>query len=120
MTELVFAWPPKELSPNARIHWAKKSPIAKAYKADCWAITKAAKIILPDSPKLALWLDFYPPDRRHRDDDNMIGSFKHGRDGMADALGINDKRFRVFPVVMDQIGGMVKARITELPEASNG
>ena len=118
MSELVFAWPPKVLSPNARVHWSVKSKAAKAYRADCWAITKEAKVILPDSPKLALWLDFYPPDKRHRDDDNMIAAFKSGRDGMAEALGINDKRFRVFPMVMDEIGGMVRARITNLPEVT--
>lgn len=37
---------------------------------------------------------FYPPDRRHRDDDGMIGAFKHMRDGIADALRVNDRRFR--------------------------
>jgi crossover junction endodeoxyribonuclease RusA len=65
---------------------------------------------------LALWLDFYPPDRRARDDDNIIAAFKAGRDGMAEALGINDRRFRVFPFVVDGIGGMVKARITGVPK----
>jgi crossover junction endodeoxyribonuclease RusA len=115
MTELVFAWPPSILSPNNRSHWSIKAKAAKAYRADCWAITKEAKVILPDSEKLALWVDFYPPDKRRRDDDNMIASFKSGRDGIAEALGIDDKRFRMFPYVQDEIGGMVKVRITNLP-----
>jgi crossover junction endodeoxyribonuclease RusA len=71
---------------------------------------------VPAGSKLALWLDFYPPDRRHRDDDNMIASFKAGRDGLALALGIDDKRFRTFPYVQDKIGGYIKVRITQLPE----
>ncbi len=114
--EVVLPWPPKGLSPNFRLHWRKKSPIAKAYKQECWALTVQAALVLPQSPKLALWLDFYPPDRRHRDDDNMIASFKHGRDGVALALGIDDKRFRTFPYVQDQIGGYIKVRITDMPE----
>ena len=31
---------------------------------------------------------------RRRDDDNMVGSFKAYRDGIADALGVDDRRFR--------------------------
>ena len=64
-----------------------------------------------------VWIDFYPPDRRHRDDDNMISAFKAGRDGVADALGINDKRFRIHPYVKTEIGGMIKLTFTPGPEA---
>jgi len=113
---LILPWPPRALSPNARTHWRKKAPIAKAYKEACWALTLEAKLAVPDSQKIALWLDFYPPNRRARDDDNMIASFKHGRDGVALALGIDDKRFRCFPFVQDEIGGYIKLRITEMPE----
>lgn len=113
---LILPWPPRALSPNERTHWRKKAPIAKAYKEACLALTLEAKLAVPDSPKIALWLDFYPPNRRARDDDNMIASFKHGRDGVALALGIDDKRFRCFPFVQDEIGGYIKIRITEMPE----
>ena len=37
---------------------------------------------------------FYPPDARLRDDDGIIGAFKHARDGIADALRVDDHRFR--------------------------
>ena len=115
---VTLPWPPKGLSPNARTHWRKKAPIAKAYKQACWALTLEAGVVVPDSPKLALWLDFVPPDKRHRDDDNIIAAFKSGRDGVALALGIDDKRFRCYPYVRDdQIGGFVRMRITDLPEA---
>lgn len=114
---VTLPWPPKGLSPNARTHWRAKAPIAKAYKQACWALTLEAGVVVPDSPKLALWLDFVPPDKRHRDDDNIIAAFKSGRDGVALALGIDDKRFRCYPYVRDdQIGGFVRVRITELPK----
>ena len=113
---VTLPWPPKGLSPNARTHWRAKAPIAKAYKQACWALTLEAGVVVPDSPRLALWLDFYPPDRRSRDDDNLVAAFKSGRDGLALALGIDDKRFRCFPYVQDQIGGFVRVRITELPK----
>lgn len=114
--EVILPWPPRALSPNARTHWRAKAPIAKSYKQACWALTLNAGMVAPDTPKLALWLDFYPPDRRHRDDDNLVAAFKSGRDGVAQALGIDDKRFRCFPMVHDKIGGYVRVRITDLPE----
>lgn len=113
---VVLPWPPKLLSPNARTHWAKKSRAAKAYRAACGTLCRQAGMVAPPSPdRLHLWLDFYPPDRRARDDDNMVASFKAGRDGIADALGIDDKRFICHPSVSDQIGGMVKVRVTVEP-----
>lgn len=111
--EVTLPWMPKTLSPNARVHWSVKSKAAKAYRATCCALTKEAKLIAPATKeRLHLWLDFYPPDRRYRDDDNMVAAFKSGRDGIADALGIDDKRFICHPWVMSEIGGVVKFRVT--------
>ena len=114
--EVTLPWPPKGLSPNARLHWAAKSKQAKAYRMACFALCLEAKLTKPDTEgRLHLWIDFYPPDRRHRDDDNMIAAFKSGRDGIADALGIDDRRFVCHPYVKEQVGGMVKVRITAGP-----
>jgi crossover junction endodeoxyribonuclease RusA len=82
------------------------------------AIQAGAKAGIPWEGDIHLWIDFYPPDRRQRDDDNMIAAFKSGRDGLAQAFGVNDKRFRTHPYVKDQIGGMVKVRFTKGPEIS--
>lgn len=114
--EVTLPWPPRALSPNARTHWRQKSPLTKAYKAACWALVKESGMVAPDSPRIALWLDFFPPDRRARDDDNIVASFKAGRDGIAAALGIDDKRFVMHPYVRDKIGGYVRVRLTTLPE----
>lgn len=114
-SEVIFGWPPKELNPNFRGHWTVKNRATKAYKEACWALCKESGMVAPDSKRIALWLDFYPPDKRHRDDDNMIASFKAGRDGLALALGIDDKRFVLRPYVQDKIGGFVKVKLTEFP-----
>ena len=129
MTTVVLPWPPKALSPNARTHWRAKAPVTAAYKRACWALAMEAGMVAPDVPEIApqgragarpgrihLYLEFYPPDRRARDDDNMVASFKAGRDGLAQALGVDDKRFVCHPVVMDQIGGFIKARVTAYVE----
>jgi len=75
-------------------------------------------MVAPDSHRIALWLDFFPPDRRARDDDNIIASFKAGRDGLALALGIDDKRFVLRPFVQDKVGGIIKVRLSTYPESA--
>ena len=110
---LTLPWPPKELSPNKRLHWARTAAIRARYREACFFLTKEARLRVDWEGPIHLWLDFYPPDRRHRDDDNMISSFKAGRDGLAEALGINDRRFQIHPRVIDQVGGMVKVRLTK-------
>lgn len=117
--EVTLPWPPKELNPNARVYWSKKAKAAKAYREDCFYLARQIDNVVifnhsdfDTDRKLNLWLTFYPPDRRARDDDNMLASFKSGRDGLAAALGIDDKRFISHIAVSDQIGGMVKVRVT--------
>ena len=49
----------------------------------------------------------------------MLARFKPYRDGIADALGIDDKRFISHPLVSTEVrkGGQVVVRITGGPEA---
>jgi len=70
-----------------------------------------AKWVLPEEGKIRLEIEFYPPDKRKRDQDNMIGSFKAGQDGLADAWNINDNRIKCEYKVSQQIGGMIKVRL---------
>lgn len=110
---ITLPWPPSALNPNARhAHPAIKWKAAKAYRTACKALAEAHGMVAPDSPKIALWVEFVPPDKRQRDDDNLIASFKAGRDGLADALGVDDKRFVCRHAVADEVGGMVRVSIT--------
>lgn len=93
---IVLPWPPKELNPNfkRRKHWSVYRPVGKVYRDACYVLTIRAQAVAPEgNGPIPLTIDFFPPDKRHRDDDNMISAFKAGRDGMADALGVNDRRF---------------------------
>lgn len=98
---IVCAWPPKELNPNRRIHPAKRSPFAKPYLHDCWVLALEAKLTAPAEGRIIVRLDFFPPDRAHRDDDNAISSFKAGRDGIAKAMKVDDSRFKIIPHLHD-------------------
>lgn len=99
--KIVLPWPSRTLSPNSRAHWRQKAAaVAKARQDAGWA-TYAAKGcgeaqegLNQNEDPIPVTMTFYPPDRRHRDDDNMISSAKALRDGIADALGVNDRRFR--------------------------
>lgn len=105
---VVLPWPDKALSPNSRTHWAQRSRVAKGYR---WACRVHAKKMLDEAAvqalrqhvteggHLDLALNFHPPNGRRRDDDNVIAAFKSGRDGLADALGIDDEHFRIHPVL---------------------
>ena len=92
---LFLPWPKPALSPNARTHWALKSRVAKGYKSTCHWTAKEAKAHLlqyPDGP-LKVEITFHPPNKRKRDLDNLVASFKSGQDGVADAMGVDDARF---------------------------
>ena len=118
LVELILLFPPRILNPNNRAHWSTKAKAAKSYKRECWAVAKHSGWFGREfTPKVHLWIDFYPPDKRPYDDDNIAAAFKAGRDGIASALGIDDKRFvshpTLFPFSKDFKG--VKVRITDSP-----
>lgn len=99
--KIELAWPDRRLSPNARVHWrAKIDPKKEARLAGAWAtftttgFQEVRKRLSEDDELIPAKITFYPPDKRWRDDDNIIGSFKHARDGISEALGINDRRLR--------------------------
>jgi len=112
---VTLPWPPKECSPNARVHWATKFRASKKYRHDAATLVKKSRLKAPASEHIQMWIHFYPPDRRRRDDDNLIASFKPIRDGIADALEVDDSRFRIHPVIMNEVvpKGCVVVRLTD-------
>lgn len=109
---IVLAWPPAALSPNARVHYHEHAKARKAYRQDCaWqAKSQGARQIAAEALKLRI--TFVPPDRRHRDLDNMLASIKSGLDGIADVLGVNDRCWTLEISRADEIGGYVRVEVT--------
>jgi crossover junction endodeoxyribonuclease RusA len=97
MGGITLPWPPKELSPNARVHFQRKASFAKTYREYAYWTAKMdmalAKAVQGIEGEVLVRIDFHPPDARKRDLDNMLASVKSGLDGMADAIEINDSRF---------------------------
>jgi hypothetical protein len=63
---------------------------------------------------LQVSLTFIPKDRRHYDLDNLIARCKPYQDGIADALGINDRTFGYGSITLGEPEkpGKVIVRIT--------
>lgn len=117
MMTIDLPWPPKELSPNQRLHWAKLASVKKKYRHDCHMLTLASGQKIAGRHHLAL--TFFPPDKRARDRDNLLASMKAGLDGVADALGINDREFDPVTISMaDTKGPFVRLTITPCQEAA--
>lgn len=104
---IVLPWPDRRLSPNARQHWRALAAVKKQARADACTLATVAislrdkRAIHDMDGRIPLTIRFYPPDARHRDADNMVSSIKAAMDGIADALGVNDRRFRPFYQFMD-------------------
>jgi crossover junction endodeoxyribonuclease RusA len=114
---IVLPYPPRELNPNSRTHWARKAKHTKACRTRAGWETKASGVKVDWDGKIDVHISFYPPDRRGRDQDGMLSSSKAYLDGIADALGVNDKRFQLHLYVGEPVkGGKVVVRI-EKPRA---
>lgn len=119
MLTITLPFPAPELFPNrVRGHWAKISGVKAKAVADAFAVTHQAVHHYRGAPlagDIPLTLTFCPPDKRHRDLDNMLAACKALLDGMAMALKVNDKQFSPITIlrggtarpacVVVQIGG---------------
>lgn len=95
--------PPKELSPNARVHYMAKSRAVKRYRQRAMLEAMAAQ-----GRNVRAWsratcqATFYHSTNRRRDKDNALASIKAGIDGIADArVIVNDSELTHLPVKID-------------------
>lgn len=101
MITLELPIPPQVLRPNGRTrNYHYKNRVAQNAKEDGWAATREKVTQNPfGNGPLCLRYTYYPPKGgKSLDDDNLIGAMKYYRDGIANALDINDKQFITYPV----------------------
>jgi crossover junction endodeoxyribonuclease RusA len=98
---ITLPMPHKNLSPNARGHWSKKSSQARLQRSLA-AIRVREALGRRRPPKwlaAEVLIEVIPPDRRKRDKDNIQGSLKSAFDGAEDAGVVeNDNVFTYLPV----------------------
>lgn len=105
-------WPERSLSPNARVHWAKKAKQVKAARALAyWHVMSAGGQPLKGRGEVHVWINAYPPDRRRRDMDNILASCKAYLDGVAQALRVDDARFVLHVRMTDELGAKIRIAV---------
>ena len=113
MMKIILPWPPSELSPNKRQHWAQLAKAKKLYRATCATEARLQGLDRMAVSAVHLKLTFTPPTRRRFDLDNLLARMKSGLDGLADVLGVDDSRWTLEINKADQVGGCVQVEITE-------
>jgi len=110
---LTVPWPPANLSPNARVHWAALAKAKKKYRKDCGWLARAQGARRMSAERLDVTITLCPPVRGRGDFDNNIASLKAGIDGIADAIGIDDSKWRMtFKSSAPQGNGLVMITIS--------
>ena len=125
MIEISLPWPDKRLSPNARPNRFEKAAAAKTAREQglygaleityIWPKDKAPPF-KPLPEQFEAQYTFHPPDRRHRDIDNVYSSCKNFQDGVCDALEIDDSRIKRTILEWGEVvkGGKVVLTLEEL------
>ena len=86
-------WPDKRLSPNARVHWARKALVVKKARVDAaWAAREAGLQGIP-ATAIKATIIFSPKTARAYDLDNALASLKPAIDGIAAVVGVDDSRW---------------------------
>ncbi len=92
---------------NMREHWRKKAARAKSYRA----LAKMMVSGFARLPEFPLKVTITRVGKRLLDDDNLCGSGKNVRDGIADAFEVNDRDKRYTWVYEQEIGKEYAARV---------
>jgi len=89
---IVLPFPPSSLSGHNNGAWHGKSALVKRHRDDAHVLTKAARVKVPAKGDIVIRIRFVPPNDRG-DRVNYPIRIKPQLDGIAQALGVNDKRF---------------------------
>ncbi len=88
---------------NAHEHWRNRQKRAKAQRTSAWAHVRS-QLAYPNVVALPAVVEITRIAPRALDSDNAVGSAKHIRDGIAEALGLDDRDPRVTWVVHQERG----------------
>lgn len=90
----ILPLPDKALWPNGRAHWGAKSRAVKSHRTWAYVATLGAGAPKADPEgRVSLAVTVHPKTRHPIDRDNCVASLKAYCDGIADALGVDDRLF---------------------------
>lgn len=120
---VIPATPSPILSPNARGHWGPKARAASRFRetarlATLGAISADTRAELADLPSIGYTVSVSWEKRRTgmRDEDNVLASCKAALDGVAEAIGIDDRRLHVKGISLDTTSRLGVTTITLITE----
>jgi crossover junction endodeoxyribonuclease RusA len=94
---ITLPWPVPALRSNGRAHWRAKAAATKSARFAAKAL--AIKAGLTPMPSARIFIEYYPKSYRG-DVHNVPSSLKAYIDGIADAMGCDDRQFQVdFPAL---------------------
>ncbi len=112
--QITYPWPDTLVRTNARGGRYKKAKAVKKARSDAAQTTWDAGLC-PMVTAIPVEVEFRPPNNRD-DKLNRMGNVKAMFDGIADALGVNDKTFDPKPANGEQTeGGAVVVTFEEIP-----
>ncbi len=119
MTRYEFPWPPKELSPNARVHWRTLAAAKREYKENCGWIVLATGWVMAHAPVTAQ-VTFVVPDKRRRDPDNHMAMLKPLWDALVEMGVLEDDSHDKLKILDPKWERGEKKIIVELSPYRNG
>ncbi len=117
IVKLELPYPPKSLSPNAREHWGTLATDKATYKNAVYTIARNKRQLtsstFPLKAPVTVVLTFVLPDKRRRDWDNALASFKTGLDGIVEAGLLRDDSMEEIRIGMEyELGKKAAIRVT--------
>lgn len=100
--QIKLPWLDMSLMPNRKNgrHWGStQAAKVKARDGAYWAAKQEIEPGVKLAGPLHLSITYFAPDGRHRDLDNLLAASKAAIDGIAQAIGVDDKCFR--PITID-------------------
>ena len=99
--QIKLPYPNKDLMPNRKNgkHWGATVGAKNNAFSEAFYLTKEVVGTKKLAGKVAISLVFVQDDKRHRDLDNLLAASKSMLDGVAHALGIDDKNFEPITIM---------------------
>jgi crossover junction endodeoxyribonuclease RusA len=116
-------FPAKALWPNGRAHWAEKARAVKTHRAwACVAAWAAGAPFTDPIVRVSIAVTVHPKTRNPIDRDNCVAALKSYLDGIADALGVDDRTFDTPSISFGEPikGGLLSLTLTVSPHSRTG
>lgn len=122
---LLLPFPPRQLSPNARVERHNRAEFVARYRRNCHDLAASERALWPRKTfpwsRVSMIVTFVLPRYTKYDWDNLIASLKAGQDGIVDARIITDDSIKVIERIGYEVetgAWGIRVRIESLEDAA--